>query len=225
MKPILLPLLDFKKDFSFIWLLTAEFNYNTLDSSLLNFFTLFNPAALAYVSQLCQKIDLPEDVLETDKANIANLEWDVPKRVKMNDIVVTYLDDSINTVYNFHRAWFAAIRDGTSLEFKPLKSVCAKGTYITTEKNMSMTEYQNIFLNIPQTGVGLIDDLLEGISAKPTSTTYYPYIFPRSIRRSSADKGGRKLSQVIVTYGRIPDLRNRPKPFVKITNDTTLIRK
>ena len=71
-----------------------------------------NPLFSGYVSQLAESVTLPDDEFETETIPQGPVEYEMPKKVKLANINVTYLEDSLETVYNFHKAWFQAIRCG-----------------------------------------------------------------------------------------------------------------
>ncbi len=221
--PELLPGTTFKKNYNFLWYVTAGSDNSSVLGKLMS--TLLSVAATAYVSQLAEKISLPDDEVEYDTVKIANLEFKVGKGIKMNDFTVTYLDDSLNSVYQFHNSWQKLVRnDGLSMT--PLKSICGTGTYITTENAMTVTEYQTVFSQLYNSNNGtgnsvdysLIETALEAIGTKPTSITTFPNIYPTKISRGEMSKDGQDLARVTVTYTRVPELKRSHVPLMKLTN-------
>lgn len=198
MKPYVLPITDFKKDYEFLWIITS-------DSGILSF--LLDTAAFLYVSQLTEKIDLPDDEIETEDITIGNLVYPVPKKVTMNPITVTYLDDGLNTVYQFHKRWMNRIRNN-GMCLNPMASYCSSGTYITLDKTLTSAEYIALFSKLKESAV--TETLLEAY-AKPTSMTIFPNLFPVKISRGTVNKSGTELARVTVTYKRLPNFTPRHK--------------
>ena len=143
MRPETLPLVsDFKKEYKFLWLITSNSNtvsanmysfngeniVSTFDTTIQRYMNslnidgmelyqavVANPLFAGYVSQLAEKVTLPDDEFETETIPQGPVDYEMPKKVKLEDIHVTYLEDSLETVYNFHKAWFQAIRCGKGI--------------------------------------------------------------------------------------------------------------
>lgn len=229
MLPQTLPLIsDFKKDYKFLWYLDGrEIDENQRKQfsqrNRLIYSTIQDPVYRLYVSQLAESVTLPEDEFETDLIKTGPVDYEIPKKVKMNHIVVTYLEDSLNSVYNFHRTWFNAVRDGQGTTFNTPTSICSSARYIEFENTMTAFEYvtlhnagfdkldddgNHVMTNIRQLVAGLKDTLKPELQygSHVTSETTYPRIYPIRIQRTQASKGGSGLHKVTVTYARIPML-------------------
>jgi hypothetical protein len=63
-----------------------------------------------YVSQLTQKVSLPDDELITEDVNMGNVKAQIPMGYNVHPITVTFNDDDANTVYLFHQKWFNAMK-------------------------------------------------------------------------------------------------------------------
>ena len=224
MLPELLPLLDWKKDFNFLWYVAPRVDLDfgvpsNLSIRNVSVSKILNVTAMAYVSQLAEKVDIPADEVETETKVVANLEYKVPKKIKMNDIVVHYLEDSLNSVYQFHKTWMMTIRSG-GLSMNPISELCAQATYVTTEKNLTAAEYIGVYGSLEKLNTPLTSKAIEYIM-KPTSVTVYPKIFPIRIQRPSADKSSDGApSRVTVTYARLPNLNRAHKPLLIMGKDS-----
>lgn len=187
---------DPKKDFNFVWSLQLPkykfskieslptSNYANYKKDVDDVFGLPNNNAESlgvYVSQLAQKVDLPSTQLdELSDYHYGELETNVPYGMKYEDIQVSYIEDEFDTIYTMHYNWLAWI----SKHKYPKYLMCGKGTYIS---------------------LGVDRDKHE-LTRKSKST--YANIYPKSISRTSADKGGSGLGGVTVVYGQyiIPKL-------------------
>lgn len=220
MIPETLPSTSLKKNYEFLWTLCIDFSKPS--QIIFSNATGLNMAACIYVSQLAEKIQIPEDEVEYDTVNIANLEYKVPKRIKMNDITVTYLDDSVNSVYQFHKTWMMKLRQTDGLSLESMYSYSLKGLYVTLDKTLTASKYLALFKGIGE--LTSSDSILNSIStklllnsyAKPTSITQYPKLFPVKISRDEADNSGDGLSKVTVTYVRLPNFKKRHKACSKL---------
>jgi hypothetical protein len=219
MIPETLPLTSLKKNYEFLWTLCIDFSKPS--QILFSNATGLNMAACIYVSQLAEKVQIPDDEVEYDTVNIANLEYKVPKRIKMNDLVVTYLDDSINSVYQFHKTWMMKLRQSNGLSLESMYSYPLKGLYVTLDKTLTAAEYLTLFKGIG--GLTSSSSILSAIStklldayAKPTSITQYPKLFPVKISRDEADNSGDGLSKVMVTYARLPNFKGKHSACSKL---------
>ncbi len=228
MLPLTIPLTELKKDYKFLWFIdglsTEDINSNKNESLyLMQQFTLKNPVYCGYISQLAEQVNLPDDEFEIEQMENGPVTYEIPKKVKLANIQVTYLEDSLNSVYNFHKTWFNMIRGGTGLYFNSPTKLCAKARYIEFEDTLVGTEYiayygqQTEILKRALTS-GLSAEVTAGLTsaiesmkpeipfgAKPTGITTYPRIYPTKISRSSANKQGMGLHKVTVTYSRIPE--------------------
>ena len=231
MLPETLPGSDFKKEYKFLWYISSEgFTLSrTGDDSTLQLFekTVANPIYSAYVSQLAESVEIPDDEFETETLSQGPVVYKYPKRVTMNDITVTYLEDSFETVYNFHKAWFQAIRCGNTTGIKAPTKLSATARYVPFENTMTAVEYiafrnnaielkiaengrgrsansnQNRFLDNLKASAAMAQPLLESYN-KPMGGTMYPKVYPYKIKRSAANKAGGELAKVTVTYCRLP---------------------
>ena len=254
MRPETLPLVsDFKKEYKFLWLITANNNssvsrtatqYNgsmlenvtktvsirdfmnklQIDGMELYTAVVANPLFSGYVSQLAETVMLPDDEFDTEPIPQGPVDYDMPKRVKLENIIVTYLEDSLETVYNFHKAWFQAIRCGKGIGINSPSLFSASARYIPFEDTMLATEYL-LFKNqiSQQVNSVLSSDFANPglpMGAKPTSLTTYPSLYPKKIHRTPANHAGDDIAKVEVTYSRIPVFEKKHTPL-QIWDGTT----
>ena len=214
-QPTLLPDTDLKKTYKFIWYIGCDTNVGTgIPLEVLpQFRTLMNHFSTSYVAQLAEKVSVPEDNLETQDYDMACTSVPVPKKFAMPDINVTYLEDTNDSVYNFHKSWMSFIRKGDTFCMEPLYPYSIQARYITYENTLDATEYMTLFqaqkgLDGLTSRVRLIDQLthIEDIFKKPRSIYNYPHIFPVRISREEGDKTGTSIARVTVTYKRIPEI-------------------
>jgi hypothetical protein len=238
MRPETLPLVsDFKKEYKFLWYISADITgasgtYSKMvtdvsghhykfpelsEGSILYNAVVANPLFSGYISQLAETVTLPDDEFDTESIPQGPVDYDMPKRVKLEDINVTYLEDSLETVYNFHKAWFQAIRCGKGIGINSPSLFSATARYIPFEDTMTAEEYivfknqivqkVNSFISSDFANPGL------PLGAKPTSLTTYPRIWPKKIHRSAANHGGEDIATVEVTYSRIPVFEEKHTPL------------
>ena len=260
MLPKTLPLTELKRDYKFLWSIDgASGNAITgskltidksslstlkdagtstsLELSLMKTFTLDNPVYCGYVSQFAEEVKLPDDEFEIEQMPNGPVTYEMPKKVKLANIQVTYLEDTINSVYNFHKTWFNMIRGGTGVYFNPPAKLCATARYIEFDDTLTSAEYalyhgawRDYLNNAATSGLSAsaIQSLTSFISsikpeipqgAKPTGMTMYPRIYPTRISRSSANKGGSGLHKVTVTYSRIPVFQKNHTNLQKLAID------
>lgn len=239
MRPETLPLVsDFKKEYKFLWYIsindanttasyangyTREFNIrdymNTYKVDGMELFNavVANPLFSGYVSQLAQTVNPPDDEFDTETVPQGPVDYQMPKRVKLEDINVTYLEDSLETVYNFHKAWYQAIRCGKGIGINSPSLFSASAKYIPFEDTMLASEYL-LFKNqiAQQVNSVLSSDFANPglpMGAKPSSITTYPRIWPKKIHRSAANHAGEDISTVEVTYSRIPVFEKKHTPL------------
>jgi hypothetical protein len=166
-----------------------------------------------YVSQLAERVDLPDDEFEIENIPQGPVDFQMPKRVKIPDITVTYLEDSLETVYNFHKAWFQAIRCGQGVGINSPSLFSATAKYIPFEDTMLATEYIMVRNQAAQTVSGILSSMYAApslpIGAKATSIITYPKIYPKKIKRDPANHEGTNIAKVDVTYARIPTLEKK----------------
>lgn len=245
MRPETLPLVsDFKKEYKFLWYISADITgasgtYSKMvtdvsghhyefpelsEGSTLYNAVVANPLFSGYISQLAETVTLPDDEFDTESIPQGPVDYDMPKRVKLEDINVTYLEDSLETVYNFHKAWFQAIRCGKGIGINSPSLFSATARYIPFEDTMTAEEYivfknqivqkVNSFISSDFANPGL------PLGAKPTSLTTYPKIWPKKIHRSAANHSGEDVATVEVTYSRIPVFEKKHTPL-QIWNGAT----
>ena len=193
--------------------------------NLMKQFTLDNPVYCGYISQLAEEVRLPDDEFEIEQMPNGPVTYEIPKKVKLSNIVVTYLEDSLDSVYNFHKTWFNMIRGGTGLYFNPPTKLCAVARFIEFEDTLTANEYiafKGVVNDWVKQGLtsGLSANLTASLTsfmssmkpevpvgAKPTGITMYPRIYPTRISRTAANKSGTGLHKVTVTYSRIPTFK------------------
>lgn len=182
---------------------------------------IFDPQFVDYICQLCEKVEVPDDEFETEDIDYGPTTVKMPKRVMLHDITVTYLEDSLNSVYNFHKSWFNAIRCGGGIN-SPY-TFTAMATYMTYDRTLSqwlqggfrnrIEKDINGFLSALSTSnmgasavtaaFGIENDLLQKI----TSSHKYPLIYPVKIDPGDGDKSGTEISRTTVTYTRLPNIK------------------
>lgn len=234
MRPETIPLItDFKKEYKFLWVLstptsgagtTTIWNYNyedrdteyitsdNSDGSTLYRATVCNALYRGYVSQLAEIVNLPDDEFENEEVQQGPVTYSMPKKVKLPDINVTYLDDSLESVYNFHKAWFQAIRCGRTVGINSPSLYCATARYIPFEDTLTALEYATYKNEIMQYANSWVSSYLSPnlpTYAKPTSITNFPKIYPTRIHRTAANHNGSEISKVEVTYKRIPVFKKK----------------
>ena len=225
--PQTLPLIsDFKKEYKFLWCIIGEWpNYfNNMSrnlNSLAYDYILHNVPYCLYVSQLAERVDIPDDEFDVENVDVGPVTYQMPKRIKMNNITVTYLEDTLNSVYNFHKAWFNLIRGGNSFYMNSPCSIYASARYIefddtlTASEYMAMAQISNGLSNALGEKAGDLKTLIAKlepaipIHAKPTGITTYPRVYPVKIQRSAANHSGNGLAKVTVTYARLPDIKRK----------------
>ena len=244
MLPQTIPLTELKKDYKFLWSIdgssstnisgmgTSKYNEQWYELSMMQKFTLQNPIYCAYISQLAQEVRLPDDEFEIEQISNGPVTYEIPKKIKLANIQVTYLEDSINSVYNFHKTWYNMIRGGTGVYFNQPTKLCASARYIEYEDTVTGMTYV-INSELEGTSKKLVNTIKFvaetmkpelPINAKRTGITLYPRIYPTRISRTSANKGGQNLHKVTVTYARIPTFRknhNNIQYFDETTHNWT----
>lgn len=230
MLPVFTPYTEPKKEYKFIWYIGRDDitkNLNSADLSgigfevRVKFNTLMNHLFTSYISQLAEKVNPPDDKIDTEDYNIGMVKIPVPKSIEMPDIVVTYLDDSNDTVYNFHKSWQSFIRHGDSLSLESLYPYSINARYITYENTLTSAEHTamkkvldfNDWIrqytgDVETSNLSLTTGNVD-VFMKPHSIYNFPNIFPVSISRDEGDKGGTGLAKVTVTYKRLPKIRKR----------------
>ena len=181
--------MDFQRDYDFVFSLY----YNPINTvkraksagakTLEILKTITATATLLYVSQLAHEVTPPSLSLETEGIELLNLGTPVPRKLSLENITVKYFDDNAQTVYNFHRGWFEGARDGLTFELFPLVT-------------LSM-----VFMPTWKTPAGRV---AVPIGVSPVN---FPQVFPVKISRSAFDRKGSSLSEVDVTYIRVPKIK------------------
>jgi len=223
--PQTLPLItDFKKEYKFLWNIGADLSANEAIKSLARigvegaeYFlaVVKNPLYAGYISQLADQVVIPDDEFEVEGIDQGPVTYQMPKKVKLNDIMVTYLDDSNESVYNFHKAWFQAIRCGKGYGINSPFLFSAKAQYIPFENTLTATEYvalRNILMNTVTSKLNSLPTPTLPQGVKASSITTYPQIFPTRIHRTPANQEGTGLANVEVTYARIPNFQKKHAP-------------
>ena len=147
MLPQTLPLIsDFKKEYKFVWCIIGESpqvlnNMAQTLPSLAYKYILHNIPYCLYVSQLAERVDIPDDEFEIESLDVGPTTYQLPKRIKIHNITVTYLEDTLNSVYNFHKAWFNLIRGGNSFYMNSPCSIYASARFIEFDDTLTATEY------------------------------------------------------------------------------------
>ena len=256
MRPETLPLVsDFKKEYKFLWLITANgattsatkniyvsddfsvfdsdnnFNIHTymnhmkVDGMELYQAVVANPLFAGYVSQLAEKVTLPDDEFETETIPQGPVDYEMPKKVKLENIHVTYLEDSLETVYNFHKAWFQAIRCGKGIGINSPSLFSATARYIPFEDTMLASEYLLFKNQIAQRVNSALSSNFAApslpLGVKPTSLVTYPKLWPKKIHRSEANHAGEEIAKVEVTYSRIPVFEKKHTALQMLGTDGT----
>ena len=218
---------DIKKNYKFIWYI----GFDRIDTrgmatdKFVQFRTLMNHVLTSYVSQMAEKVSPPDDEIDYEDYQMSNVNVPVPKGVKMPDITVTYLDDTNDAIYNFHKSWQSFARDGDSFSMNPLYPYCVTARYITFENTLTVTEYATLYnaLNTADSYIKLVDSHVGGLDTttdlfmKPRSIYNYPNVFPIKIARDEADKSGESVSKVTVTYKRLPNI-NKGSNYTNLKN-------
>jgi len=217
--PVFAPSCDIKRDYTFLWSIAPNFSYTAwkenlksldiVNESISGTSKLLTGANAIYVSQLAKKIQLPDDELTTSSVDLGPINFPYATGWSTSPIVVTYLEDSYNTVYNFHRSVQQMARSGRCLAIQPLKSISLTGLYIATTSNSPASELLNSANSAITTALEFLNigDSL-GLSEIPTQVVSYPSLFPQKITRTSPDKSGTSFATTTVSYIRIPTLND-----------------
>ena len=242
MRPETLPLVsDFKKEYKFLWLISSNSNeidvnvvtnnmnigirrniQNYMEQLSIDGMELYqavvaNPLFSGYVSQLAEKVDLPDDEFETEEISQGPVNYTMPTKVKLSDINVTYLEDSLETVYNFHKAWFQAIKCGKGVGINSPYIFSASAKYIPFEDTMLAEEYLLFKNQISQKVNSFLSSNFASpslpLGVKATSIVSYPRLYPKRIHRSAANHSGEDVAKVEVTYSRIPSFDKPHTPL------------
>ncbi len=165
---------------------------------------------LDYVSGRASEVNPPDDEIETENYDVGTTRFPIPASKKMSDVVVTYVEDKYNNVYNFHKIWQECLRPGSDLCFMDIPSFSIAGTYITTDQHLTPEELSELYEG---NGNKSIDDFV-----KEYSKTIYPLLFPIKISRGTASAKSVAGSKVRVQYVRTP-LISKSRPLTQISYD------
>ena len=223
--PSLLPGTELKKTYNFVWYIGFD---KVIASGIptkvfTKFRLLMNHPLTTYISQLAEKVSLPDDTIDTDGYNIGPVDVPVPKKIPMPDIRVTYLEDTNDTVYNFHKSWMSFIRHGDTFCMEPLYPYTIVGRYLTYDNTLSAEEHSTILkaqsaIDATITDSNLFKITHEGdIFMKPKSIYNYPHLVPVGLSRGESDKGGSSNARVTVTYKRLPEI-TKSKNYINLAN-------
>lgn len=185
-----------KRDYDFSWVVSPHSLITGIIDS-------------TYISQLAQKVDLPEDNIQTKSVPVGTVEFPVPVEITLNSIKVTYLEDDLGSVYMMHRAWQNLPRQKfRSFSLNTMFKYSGAGLYIPkTSHLIADSTAATILSNIQTLGIGLLNGSDGSDSGIPTGYELFPHIFPTNIQRTSMDKGGQSLAGVTVTYTRLPEIK------------------
>lgn len=240
MLPIFIPYTEPKKTYKFIWYMGRD---TPLVPSLsvkgltvfAKYTSLMNHVFTTYISQLAESVNLPEDEIETEDYEIGMLKIPVPVRINMPDIQVTYLEDTNDTVYNFHKSWISFIRQGDTFCLESFYPYAINGRFITFENTLEAYELVGLAKTLDE-GVKIDNAMNSGTNgimgqvfnalgignldllSIPHSIYNYPYLFPYKISRDTADKKGTDVAHVTVTYKRLPKMKIR-EPYMNLKGE------
>lgn len=228
---------DFKREYHFKWLLSFvdsnQFDKNNPITQKLR--TLFSDNELVkYVCSMASQVDIPDDEITSEPVKIGEFDIPVPTGVKHGDIVVTYLEDTNNTIYRFHKYWQSLLRvsndysnssKGDLLLLNPVTSMCITATYKSVSRFYDESDDRS---HLKQSPRNLFSDRLRtkerdstitedsfkqyennGYDTDRETDTVYPCVYPSVIKRSSANHQGSGVSTITITYSRIPKLNHK----------------
>lgn len=172
---------------------------------------LSNTTTALYVSQLAKNVALPPAKLKTDVVNLGSVEFPIPVSRELAPFTVTYLDDSIETVYKYHMSWYEMVAIPGSPNLMPLASAAFSAIYSPYSNFIPalIPGYHSTILSAPvgaSQASAIGSAALQALAETPTSIETYPGIFPVEIKRDDADKTGKGFGTVKVTYIRVPKL-------------------
>lgn len=211
---------------------SALYSFNELKSRQI----LSDPVLTMYVSQFAKSITLPEDEVEFENYLIGNVDYPVPVKYKVNPITVTYLDDNLDTVYNYHKLWINCAKENkndsgiATMAMNPIAGLTLAAKYVVYEDTLSTLEYSYLlkwlnrgmaaatrateqitaYFNLPDISEAgeVVDPFL-----KWHSTQTFPSIFPQRVTRSDPSKESDSLAEVTVTYIRVPNFIEKPSAY------------
>lgn len=127
--------------------------FKTSNNDLLTLENLKSVVLTSYVSQLTKSVKLPDDEIEIDYYKIGTLDYPVPKGKKINNVSVTYYDDNLDTVYNFHKCLLELLNPTSNnsssyhtTSFYPFSQgsgskLTFRANYIVYENTLGATDY------------------------------------------------------------------------------------
>ena len=219
--PYTIPLkATFKKEYNFLWYLSPDIQIKEQP--------FVDKTYVEYISQLAQTVALPDDEFDTETLEYGPMTIKFPSKVVMNDIEVTYLEDSLDSVYNFHKSWFNLLKHYGGINSPYIYRV--SGTYMGFDKTLTASEFM-LFKNVAAQYLssmissvispGLVQSQLFkdlDYMTKVSTTNIYPRIYPIKISRSQANKQGDSFGTTSVTYARLPKVlktKYNPKELLK----------
>lgn len=230
---------DFKREYQFHWKLSIDEStmYEKTHEASQKLIKLFNSEGGELVSHVCSlasQVAIPDDEITSEPVKIGEFDYPVPTGVKHGDITVTYLEDSNETVYRFHKYWQSLLRISKDYEdrsrgdvflLNPLTVLCATATYTSVPQFMNESEAKQYLEKTKRKSLNTgdreqsiknlfsynnSDEYDFGTFEKygKSTSTIYPRVYPSLIKRSNANKQGSSTSTVTVTYSRILRLQH-----------------
>ena len=159
-------------------------------------------AMLLYVSTLVKAITPPQRVIETSDFQLGPLTVPLPSKVTLEGFDVTFLHDVTGMVESFYNLMVLAATStpgagggsgyvSGSLTFQALASLAVSLTFTRTMAPLPVGE------RLPQ---GPQADI-------PLAAHYYPRVFPVSMKTSEFNKSGDELSEITMSFIRLPVMR------------------
>ena len=147
---------------------------------------LTDTATLLYVSGLVKSVKVPSVHIEFDQWDLGGVTVPVPKKVSRDNVTVTFLDDSMCTVWNYWKGVQTALLDGLSMHI--LRPLCL--SMLVTPELPEVSNYMGIPIR----------------PAVPASPLLYPLLFPAEVNHTEFDKSSTQASVVTVTFVRFPEI-------------------
>jgi len=166
------------------------------------------PPVAGYVSQLADSWDPPGETLEVQPARTGPVDTPIPGGRQLPPLSVTYIDDSIGSVYALHAMWLrgifapgrpAGLWGGLASLAAPvlaLGGINVNGTGAYPLGAVSLMAGIVNEANLPMPG--------GGYQRVATSQEIWPRVFPQAVTPSRFDRGGQNVQTVDVSYGRVP---------------------
>lgn len=152
-------------------------DFQTSAQDMFTFEKLKGAFMTSYVSQMAKSVTLPDDEIEIDYYKIGTLDYPVPKAKKINNISVTYYDDDLETVYNFHKCLLELVNPTDEMGYHTTSIVPFSDTtsgekytfranYISYENNLSMADYaMYTAMNAAETTKNRINGLASSVAS------------------------------------------------------------